>query len=278
MYKINEEKLFSTDVVVVDVVDQDHVKPIINLLYKKEYKQGNIFVSKSTNVILIDNDDKRFVLLNNLHFEVGGESKISGYSIYMSNQLVEQFSRYVKVINTGGTYTTYDKFFDEHPSIQHLKSKYNHSRCIEEGQVYKVLYEGEHAFSGCEVLVVAMGNDEVGLISDKECYVKDVVVENPTLFDKIVENLTTDQAKLIDYVDNVLERVEVVDITDDLFVKWRYMYCDDVETDSLEDFLEQIVVQEIEDEFYEVMELDWDGLDEEYKMLSLARKVMRELV
>lgn len=281
MYKINEEKLFSNEKVVVDVVDQDHVKPITNLLYKKEYKQGNIFIGKSTNVILIDNVEKRFVLLNNLHIEVGGESKVSDYVIYMSNHIVKTISRYVKVINTGGRYTTYDEFFDENPAIQHLKSKYKGSKCIEEGQVYKVLHHEQHAFCGCEVLVVAMGNDEVGLITDKECYVKDVEVESPTVFDKMVENLTTEQVKLINYVGWELEEIDVVEIRknalNEPLIRWNYYDQTTIYTDTIKDFI-GTVNEVLEEYFINTMGLDYSTLDGEYKMLSLARKVMRELV
>lgn len=93
--------------------------------------------------------------------------------------------------------------------------------------------------------------------------------------------LTKEQLECIDYVDEELEEVEVMDLYYDkekLIVKARYIWSLEEFELELENFFLRDVSKIIEDDFYECMTMDWDSLDNQYKMLALSRKCMKELI
>jgi hypothetical protein len=92
--------------------------------------------------------------------------------------------------------------------------------------------------------------------------------------------LSKDQLRCIEYVDEVLEDFEVMDLyydKEELIVKARHIWSSEEFEREFDYFFREFVVKNIEEDFYECMSMDWDDLDKEYEILKLSRKCMREL-
>ena len=92
--------------------------------------------------------------------------------------------------------------------------------------------------------------------------------------------LTKEQLRCIEYVKEVLTIFEITDLyVDDfgLMVKARNIYSlEDIE-EEFANFFETCIAKEIEEEFCDRVYHDWYDLDEQYEILKLSRKCVREL-
>lgn len=89
---------------------------------------------------------------------------------------------------------------------------------------------------------------------------------------------TKDQLRCVEYVENELDWITITDLyVDDFGLVVKGRNGDMKFEDAFDDFFQEHVCRVIEDEFWELMNCDWDDLDYQYEMLKLSRKCMREL-